>query len=113
MPINGSITGWVGNADLAKALQYRLYARVNEQRMVWGNDGALCYEMVACRVQQARRRKNLPDFPCKPVGIVEYSQFAQTIDPRIRVECVACPPDPVGNKFCSWRFTLAEDTTEE
>jgi hypothetical protein len=93
---------------LEKALGYRLYARVNTQAASWTEDGALEFRMVECRVQAARRRKGLPDFPCKPVGLVEYGQFARTIDPRIRTECLRCPPDPVGEAFCAWRFTLAE-----
>ncbi len=98
-----------GLAALARALGYRLYASVNEQQLWWEADGALRYDMIECRVQQARRRKGLPDFPCKSVGIVEYTQFARTVDPRIRVQCLACPPDPVGDRFCSWRFTLEDD----
>ncbi len=97
-----------GLEALEKALGYRLYARVNTQAAVWAEDGALEFRMVECRVQAARRRKGLPDFPCKPVGLVEYGQFARTIDPRIRTECLSCPPDPVGEAFCTWRFTLAE-----
>ncbi len=97
-----------GLKALAKALRYRLYSQVNKQRLIWEDDGALRYEMIECRVQQTRRRKGLPDFPCKSVGIIEYTGFARTIDPRIRVQCLACPPDPVGDKFCSWRFTIDE-----
>jgi hypothetical protein len=103
IPENGGLEA------LARALQFRLYACVNEQAMVW-EDGALRYEMVECRVQRARRRKGLPDFPCKSVGIIEYSRFAEAIDPRIRTECLACPPDPVGDRFCSWLFTLGGET---
>lgn len=95
-----------GLKALEKALGYRLYAGVNEQAAAWTADGALEFTMIACRVQSTRRRKGLPDFPCKPVGIVEYSQFARTIDPRIKTECLFCPPDPVGEEFCRWRFTL-------
>ncbi len=98
-----------GLKALEKALGYRLYARVNEQTTVWTEGGALEFRMVECRVQAARRRKGLPDFPCKPVGLVEYSQFARTVDPRIRTECLACPPDPVGEAYCAWCFTLAEE----
>ncbi len=98
-----------GLQALDKALGYRLYAMVNQQSTAWTDDGALEFRMVECRVQSTRRRKGLPDFPCKPVGLVEYSQFAATIDPRIRTECVACPPDPVGEAYCVWRFTLMED----
>jgi hypothetical protein len=97
-----------GLAALEQALGYRLYARVNRQAARWTDDGALEFRMIECRVQAARRRKGLPDFPCKPVGIVEYGQFAQTVDPRIKTECIACPPDPVGSEYCTWRFTFQE-----
>ena len=97
-----------GLPALEKALGYRLYAVLNKQAAAWADDGALEFQMIECRVQSTRRRKGLPDFPCKSVGIVEYTEFARTIDPRIRTECVCCPPDPTGTPYCAWRFTLAE-----
>jgi hypothetical protein len=47
--------------------------------------------------------------PCKTVGIVEYGEFARTIDDRITCECVSCFPD-IADKTCccSWKFTLEE-----
>jgi hypothetical protein len=101
-----------GLKALEKALGYRLYAGVNEQAATWTEDGALEFRMIECRVQSARRRKGLPDFPCKPVGVVEYGYFARAIDPRIKTECLACPPDPVGEAYCSWRFTIDESGEE-
>ena len=95
-----------GLQALERALCYRLYAMLNRQQAVWTRDGALEFRMIECRVQAARRRKGLPDFPCKSVGIVEYAEFAAAIDPRIRTECLSCPPDPAGDCYCSWRFTL-------
>ena len=64
--------------------------------------------MIECRVQSARKRKGLPDFPCKPVGTVEYSQFARTIDPRIKTRCLQCPPDSTEGRgcVCAWEFTI-------
>ncbi len=102
------IPAGAGLEGLARALRYRLYARVNRQRVAWTADGALELEMEECRVQAARRRKGLPDFPCKPVGIVEYTQFAQAVDPRIETTCLACPPDAPAGAYCAWRFTLRE-----
>ena len=62
-----------------------------------------------CRVQAARKRKGLPDYPCKSAGMVEYPAFARTIDSRIRTECVGCPPDDhPAEWFCAWKFTLIE-----
>ena len=65
--------------------------------------------MDECKVQTARRQKNLPDFPCKSVGQVEFSQFAKTVDSRIRTKCVACPPDKVDKFYCAWEFTIEEE----
>jgi hypothetical protein len=95
---------------LEKALRFRLYARINEQEIYRADDKTLRFEMTECRVQVARERKGLPDFPCKSVGIVEYAYFAVTIDPRIRTEVIFCPPDlrPEGC-YCSWQFTLEDE----
>jgi len=60
------------------------------------------------RVQAARKRKGLTDYPCKSGGLVEYRAFAETIDSRIRTSRIACPPDDHPPEwFCTWRFTLA------
>jgi hypothetical protein len=99
-----------GIPALKKALQYRLYARINEQSLLDENEQSLRFEMNDCRVQSARKRKGLDDFPCKPVGIAEYAYFAYTIDPRIRTSIIACPPDPHPEDFyCAWQFTLEEE----
>ena len=98
-----------GIPALVEALRHRLYARVNTQEVTEQSDTRAVFVMRDCRVQSARRRKGLPDFPCKSVGIVEYSEFAKAIDPRIRTRCIACPPDAHGeDSWCTWEFTLAE-----
>jgi Family of unknown function (DUF6125) len=66
-----------------------MYSLVNRQHSEWRN-GRLRFYMDICRVQEARRRKGLPDFPCKTVGIVEFSSFARAIDPRISTACLHC-----------------------
>jgi hypothetical protein len=98
-----------GLEALAEALKYRLYATVNKQESELVLPNKLIFTMINCRVQAARRRKNLPDFPCKSVGIVEYSGFASTIDPRIKTKCIYCPPDKHNQPLhCQWEFTLEE-----
>jgi len=99
-----------GIEALARALGFRLYAFINEQEIVEQSEDRLLFRMNDCRVQAARKKKGLPDFPCKPVGLVEYSGFAKTIDPRIETRCVGCPPDehPDG-WYCTWEFTLREE----
>jgi len=96
-----------GLEGLKKALGLRLYAFMNEQEIVDETEDGFTFRMNACRVQHARHRKGLPDFPCKEVGIEEYAGFARTIDPDITTECLCCPPDPhPDTHFCAWRFSI-------
>lgn len=98
-----------GLKALEKALRYRVYAALNRQSTKWNDKDALVFTMEECRVQVARSRKGLPEFPCREVGLVEYTEFAKTIDPRIRTRCVYCPPDNHPREaYCSWEFTLEE-----
>ena len=98
-----------GIPALINALQYRLYANINEQETIEVSDKRCVFRMNKCRVQFARQRKGLDDFPCKSVGLVEYELFAETIDSRIETRCISCPPDPHPEEyFCAWEFTLKE-----
>lgn len=102
-----------GIEGLRRALAFRLYARINRQSVRLEGPNRLVFEMNECRVQAARSRKGLEDYPCKSVGMVEYPAFARTIDPRLVTECLGCPPDPHPKEwFCAWRFTL-EDPRED
>jgi hypothetical protein len=95
-----------GLEALERALSYRLYAAVNRQEAEWISERTLRFRMVECRVQQARQRKGLAPFACKPVGVVEYAQFAEAIDPRIETRPVHAPPDPITGCYCEWEFTI-------
>ncbi len=98
-----------GLVGLKRALQYRVYARLNKQSIIDVDETHFIFRMEKCRVQDARQRKGLPDFPCKSVGIVEYTEFARTIDPRIKTRCIACPPDDHPSEYwCAWEFALDE-----
>jgi len=96
-----------GLEGLKKALQFRLYASINEQSFVEETENSLVFRMNDCRVQSARKRKGLDDYPCKSAGVVEYSTFAESIDSRIKTVCIACPPDEHPDEwFCAWRFSI-------
>ena len=98
-----------GLEGLKKALQFRLYAFINEQSFVDETVNSFVFQMNQCRVQNARKRKGLADYPCKSGGLVEYTTFAEAIDSRIKTECMACPPDPHPQEyFCAWRFSISE-----
>ncbi len=96
-----------GIPALVQALKFRLYAHINAQEVKEMSETRCVFRMNSCRVQEARKRQGLPNFPCKSVGIVEYSGFAKTIDPRIKTKCLACPPDPhPPDVWCAWEFRL-------
>jgi hypothetical protein len=98
-----------GIPALVECLNQRFYARLNLQESIEQTDTRVVFKMLDCRVQSARKRKGLPDHPCKSVGVVEYGEFAKTIDPRISTRCIACPPDPHPEEFwCAWEFTLQD-----
>ncbi|UCE27606.1 MAG: hypothetical protein JSW52_02310, partial [Candidatus Coatesbacteria bacterium] len=95
-----------GLEALAEVLGFRIYSFIDEYETKL-DDGVLTYKILDCYAQSARRRKGLPDFPCKSVGIVDFTNFAKTVDERIAVKCLACPPDELApDEFCSWEFTI-------
>jgi len=103
LPASGGIEA------LKKALAFRMYAHINEQSIENIDNNCIIFRMNKCRVQTARKRRGLPDYPCKSAGNVEYPYFARTIDHRIQTECIACPPDEHPKEwFCAWKFTLVE-----
>lgn len=96
-----------GLDGLKKALEYRMYAFINVQSVTDETENSFIFRMNDCRVQSARKRKGLSDYPCKSGGIAEYTSFATAIDPRIITECVACPPDSHPDEwYCAWKFSI-------
>jgi len=96
-----------GLEGLKSALQFRLYAFINKQSFANESPDSFEFYMNDCRVQSARKRKGLEDYPCKSGGLIEYSSFAETIDSRIKTECISCPPDAHPETYyCGWRFSI-------
>lgn len=96
-----------GLDGLKKALGFRVYANINVQSIVDEGPDSFVFQMNDCRVQSARKRKGLDDYPCKSGGLVEYTYFARSIDNRISTECIGCPPDEHPEEwYCSWRFSI-------
>ena len=96
-----------GIEGLKKALQLRLYAKINIQSIIEEGPNCIVLQMNKCRVQSARKSKKMDDYPCKSAGLVEYTNFARGIDARIKTECIGCPPDTHPEEwFCAWRFTI-------
>ncbi len=99
-----------GLAGLKRALGFRVYESINEQSITDETDDSFVFRMNRCRVQEARKRKGLADYPCKSGGLVEYTYFARTIDDRIESECLGCPPDAHPEEwYCAWKFSLKSE----
>lgn len=101
-----------GLKGLERALRLNYNVHANEASMYWEDD-ALVFRIDVCRVQAARARKGMEYHPCKPVGINEYTTFAQAIDSRIEVECLSCYPEVVDPTCgCAWRFTIPNERVQ-
>ena len=98
-----------GIVGLKKALSFRLYSSLNQDEFAVEGSNKLIYRVKTCRVQEARRKKGMTDFPCKSVGIIEYSLFAKIIDDRFETEVISCYPDITDAEYnCIWKFELKE-----
>jgi hypothetical protein len=98
-----------GLEGLKKAMGFRMYAVLNTRSIEQIDQRSFIFRMNECRVQSTRKRKGLPDYPCKSAGIIEYPGFAAAIDSRIRTECIVCPPDEHPEDwYCAWKFTLED-----
>jgi hypothetical protein len=89
------------------AFKNRLVSLLNELEILRPDEKTLIITLKTCRVQAARKRKGMTEFPCRSVGLVEFPAFARTIDARIITECLSCPPETLPRTpYCSWKFTL-------
>lgn len=72
---------------------------VGEKRAVLGVD--------RCRTQETRMGKGLSEFPCKKVRFGYLRGFAKTLNPKIEVNCLVCPPDKhPEDSWCRWEFEI-------
>jgi len=101
IPENGGIPA------LQKVMENRQYARINQQEIELVGDNKLIIRMGDCRVQTARKRQGMTDYPCKSAGVVEYRRLAEAVDSRFVMRCIGCPPDPHPEEWwCAWEFEL-------
>ena len=60
-----------------------------------------------CPVQEGRKRQGKEQFPCKAMKLTLLSNIAKVIEPRAKVKCLTCPPDPHPEGFwCKWELTI-------
>jgi hypothetical protein len=96
-----------GMDALEIAFKNRLISLLNKLEILRPDEKTLIVTLKTCRVQAARKRKGMAEFPCRSIGLVEFPVFARTIDPRIITECFSCPPETLPRTpYCSWKFTI-------
>jgi len=60
-----------------------------------------------CAVQEGRTKLNKPTFPCKTMKLILLSSITRVVEPKAKVKCLACPPDPRRSGYwCRWELTL-------
>jgi hypothetical protein len=60
-----------------------------------------------CRTQETRLGKGLEEFPCKGVRFGYLKNFAKTLNSKVEVNCIVCPPDKhPKDSWCKWEFKL-------
>jgi hypothetical protein len=92
---------------LETVFKNRLVSHLNTLEILRPDEKTLIVTTKTCRVQAARKRKGMAEFPCRSVGMVEFPVFARTIDSRVMTTCLSCPPETLpGSPYCSWKFTL-------
>ncbi len=91
--------------ELAKALSFIVWASIQKIEFKKLSKDSFLMRVVDCVPQKTRIREGKEEFPCKPMGIVFLSNFAKTVNPKFKVECLRCPPDPhPKNVWCEWKF---------
>jgi hypothetical protein len=60
-----------------------------------------------CAIHESRNKQNKPVFPCKTMKLGLLSNISKVVEPRAKVRCLNCPPDPPQQGFwCRWELSL-------
>jgi hypothetical protein len=71
------------------------------------NDKQAVLGIQRCRTQETRLSKGLNEFPCKKVRFGYLKNFAKTLNPNVKVNCLFCPPDKhPKDSWCKWEFVI-------
>lgn len=73
-------------------------------------DTKAVFRCLECPIQAARIRDGKGVYDGKPGCSLLFKAYAELIDPRLKVTCLACAPDPDSPEYwCEWEFEIARD----
>jgi hypothetical protein len=92
---------------IMRLLQMSSWALDQPFKTIETTDRRATLSVDRCRTQEARLNKGLCEFPCKKVRFGYLKKFAQTLNPKVEVNCLVCPPDEhPRNLWCKWEFKI-------
>jgi hypothetical protein len=100
-----------GIKGLVKAFQFFPWTILVGYHITKTGDNEAFVTVPECPAQMARVKLGLPEFHCRDMHRADFESFSHAIDPRIKVECLFCPPDHPPDLFCKWRFSLSSPVT--
>ena len=76
---------------------------------IQASEDEIVLSVPCCATQEARRRRDLPEYECVEMHRREFESIAAQVDPAIRVHCEFAPPGERPAGFdCRWRFTVEQ-----
>lgn len=67
----------------------------------------IVFNYSRCAVQEGRAKLHKPQFPCKTMKLTLLSSIAGVVEPKAKVNCLSCPPDPHNPGYwCKWELTF-------
>ena len=101
-----NITG-DGIPALLEALPFWLWFGTLEYEITEVTDERFLLSVTSCPSQKGRLRQGKGEFACQQVEENYLRGFSSTIDPRLKVKCLLCPPDEhPDDLWCKWEFKL-------
>ncbi|MCK4498816.1 hypothetical protein KAU25_06440 [Candidatus Bathyarchaeota archaeon] len=98
------------NPDLAtiiRLLRKSSWAMDQPFKTIDIGDKRVTLSIDRCRTQEARLSKGLCEFPCKKVRFGYLRNFAKTLNSKVEVNCLVCPPDKhPKDLWCKWMFAV-------
>lgn len=104
--VNLNIVKGRGDKAVIKALKYSHWALL-ENVEVEPSKSFIRFRVINCTARRALEKWKLANYSCRNFTLNALEGFVQTLEPKARVECVFCPPQPGrGDISCEWLIFL-------